>query len=73
MPNNSRNADTITFSLPPGTAQHVRRVATEEGHTMSEVLREAIRPYVSTWRNGKGRQRNRYRKVRSREQRNESG
>ena len=46
MPTKSRNTDTITFSLPPETAHHLRRVATEEQRAVSELLREAIRLYM---------------------------
>ena len=52
MPTKSRNTDTITFSLPPETAQRLRQVATEEQRTVSELLREAIRLYMEEreWR-----------------------
>ena len=52
MPTKSRNTDTITFSLPPETAQHMRQVAGEEQRTVSELLREAIRLYMEEreWR-----------------------
>ena len=47
-----RNTDTITFSLPPETAQELRRVVKEEQRTVSELLREAIRLYMEEreWR-----------------------
>ncbi len=47
-----RNTDTITFSLPPELAQHLRLVVKEEGRTVSELLREAIRLYMEEreWR-----------------------
>ena len=52
MPTKSRNTDTVTFSLPPETAQHLRQVAGEEQRTVSELLREAIRLYMEEreWR-----------------------
>ena len=52
MPTKSRNTDTITFSLPPETAQELRQVVKEEQRTVSELLREAIRLYMEEreWR-----------------------
>ena len=52
MPTKPRNTDTITFSLPPETAQQLRRVVKEEDRTVSELLREAIRLYMEEreWR-----------------------
>ena len=52
MPAKSRNTDTITFSLPPEMAQHLRQVVKEEARTVSERLREAIRLYMEEreWR-----------------------
>ena len=52
MPTTSRNTDTITFSLPPAMARHLREVATEEQRAVSELLREAIRLYMQEreWR-----------------------
>ena len=50
MPVKPRN--TITFSLPPEMAQQLRQVVKEEGRTVSELLREAIRLYMEEreWR-----------------------
>ena len=45
-PKLSRNTETITFSLPPEMAQHLRQVVKEEDRTVSELLREAIRLYM---------------------------
>ena len=45
-PKLSRNTETITFSLPPEMAQHLRQVVKEEDRTVSELLREAIRLYT---------------------------
>ena len=36
----------ITFSMPPEMADQVQQVLKEEGRTMSEFLREAIRLYM---------------------------
>ena len=47
-----RKSRTITFSLPPEMAEQVREVMREEGRTMSELLREALRIYMEQreWR-----------------------
>ena len=52
VPAKPRNTDTITFSLPPEMAQHLRQVVREEERTVSELLREAIRLYMEEreWR-----------------------
>lgn len=64
MPTTSRNTDTITFSLPPETAQRLRQVAKEEQRAVSELLREAIRLYMEEreWRIRERRERRRSRK-----------
>ena len=51
-PKLSRNTETITFSLPPEMAQHLREVVKQEERTVSELLREAIRLYMEEreWR-----------------------
>ena len=36
----------ITFSMPPELAEQVQQVLKEEGRSMSEFLREAIRLYM---------------------------
>ncbi len=41
-----RNTRTITFSLPPAMAVRVQEVMREEGRTMSELIREALRNYM---------------------------
>ena len=46
MPATPRNTKTITFSLPPEMAQQVQGVMKEEGRTMSELIREALRNYM---------------------------
>ena len=47
-----RISKTITFSLPPKMAEQVRQVMHEEGRTMSELVREALRLYMEEreWR-----------------------
>ena len=42
----NRNTKTITFSLPPEMAGQVQGVMREEGRTMSELVREALRNYM---------------------------
>ena len=42
----NRNTKTITFSLPPEMAERVQDVMHEEGRTMSELIREALRNYM---------------------------
>ena len=37
----------ITFSMPPEMAEQVQQVLKEEGRSMSEFLREAIRLYMA--------------------------
>ena len=41
-----RKSKVITFSLPPQMAEQVRQVMQEEGRTMSELIREALRLYM---------------------------
>ena len=36
----------ITFSMPPKMAEQVRQVMEDEGRTMSELIREALRQYM---------------------------
>lgn len=42
----NRNTETITFSLPPDNSGQVQDVIRDEGRTMSELIREALRNYV---------------------------
>ena len=42
----NRNTKTITFSLPPEMAEQVQDVMRDEGRTMSELVREALRNYM---------------------------
>ena len=46
VPTTPRNTKTITFSLPPEMAEQVQDVMREEGRTMSELIREALRNYM---------------------------
>ena len=41
-----RNRKVITFSMPPEMAEQLQQVVKEDGRTMSEFLREAIRSYM---------------------------
>ncbi len=54
-----RKSKVITFSMPPEMAEQVQRVVDEEGRTMSEFLREAIRLYMDEreWMRRERRQR----------------
>ena len=42
----TRKTKTITFSLLPEMAEQVQEVMRQEGRTMSELIREALRNYV---------------------------
>lgn len=48
----ARTTKTITFSLPPELAEQVETAKREEGRTMSELVREALRRYLDDreWR-----------------------
>ena len=48
----NRNTKTTTFSLPPEMAEQVQDVMREEGRTMSDLVREALRLYMEEreWR-----------------------
>ena len=54
-----RKSKVITFSMPPELAEQVQQVLKEEGPTMSDFLREAIRLYMDEreWLRGERRQR----------------
>ena len=41
-----RKSKVIAFSMPPEMAEQVQQVVEEEGRTMSEFLRDAIRLYM---------------------------
>ena len=45
MPN-PRKSKVISFSMPPEMAEQVQQVVEEDGRTVSEFLREAIRLYM---------------------------
>ena len=42
----SRKSKVISFSMPPEMAEQVQQVVEEDGRTVSEFLREAIRLYM---------------------------
>ena len=41
-----RKSKVISFSMPPEMAEQVQQVVEEDGRTVSEFLREAIRLYM---------------------------
>ena len=41
-----RKSRVISFSMPPEMAEQVQQVVEEDGRTVSEFLREAIRLYM---------------------------
>ena len=43
-----RTARVISLSLPPDMEKEVQKIAKEEHRTISELLREAFRQYLST-------------------------
>jgi metal-responsive CopG/Arc/MetJ family transcriptional regulator len=43
-----RTARVISLSLPPDMEKEVQRIAKEEHRTISELLREAFRQYLSS-------------------------
>ena len=47
-----RKSRVITFSMPPEMDEQVRQLMQEEGRTMSELIREALRLYMNDreWR-----------------------
>ena len=66
-----RKSKVITFSLPPEMAEQVQQVVKEEGRTVSELLREAIRLYMDEreWRRRERLERRRSRQTRQEETR----
>ena len=44
----------ITFSMPPKMAEQFRQVMEDEGRTMRELIREAIRQYMDARAGGGG-------------------
>ena len=63
MPPQSRNTDTITFSLPPEMEAQVRRVMKEDDLSVSELLRQGIRLFMEEreWRRRERLERLRFR------------
>ena len=48
----ARTTKIVTFSIPPAMEEQLRRVAEEDGRTVSELLREGFRLYLEDreWR-----------------------
>ena len=67
-----RKSKVITFSMPPEMAEQVQQVVEEEGRTMSEFLREAIRLYMDE-REWLGRERRQRAEARRAEQQEAQG
>ena len=62
-----RKSKVITFSMQPEMAEEVQRIVREEGRTMSELIREALRLYMDEreWLRRERRQRAEARNSRS--------
>ena len=62
-----RKSKVISFSMPPEMAEHVQQVVDEEGRTVSEFLRDAIRLYMDEreWLRQERRQRAKARRGRN--------
>ena len=62
-----RKSKVISFSMPPEMAEQVQQVVDEEGRTVSEFLRDAIRLYMDEreWLRQERRQRAKARRGRS--------
>ena len=62
-----RKSKVITFSMPPEMAEEVQRIVREEGRTMSELIREALRLYMDEreWLRQERRQRAKARRGRN--------
>ena len=62
-----RKSKVITFSMQPEMAEQVRQLMQEEGRTMSELIREALRLYMDEreWLRRERRQRAEARKNQS--------
>ena len=60
-----RNRKTVTFSMPPGMEQQLRRVVEEEDRSISQIMREAFRLYLEEreWRIQERMQRRRSRQA----------
>ena len=62
-----RKSKVISFSMPPEMAEQVQHVVDEEGRTVSEFLRDAIRLYMDEreWLRQERRQRAKARRGRN--------
>ncbi len=62
-----RKSKVISFSMPPEMAEQVQQVVDEEGRTVSEFLRDAIRLYMDEreWLRQERRQRAKTRRGRN--------
>ena len=62
-----RKSKVISFSMPPEMAEQVQQVVDEEGRTVSEFLRDAIRLYMDEreWLRRERRQRAKARRGRN--------
>ena len=62
-----RKSKVISFSMPPEMAEQVQQVVDEEGRTVSEFLRDAIRLYMDEreWLGQERRQRAKARRGRN--------
>ena len=62
-----RKSKVITFSMQPEMAEQARQLMQEEGRTMSELIREALRLYMDEreWLRRERRQRAETRRNRS--------
>ena len=62
-----RKSKVISFSMPPEMAEQVQQVVDEEGRTVSEFLRDAIRLYMDEreWLRQERRQRAKARRGRN--------
>ena len=62
-----RRSKVISFSMPPEMAEQVQQVVDEEGRTVSEFLRDAIRLYMDEreWLRQERRQRAKTRRGRN--------
>ena len=63
----ARKSKVISFSMPPEMAEQVQQVVDEEGRTVSEFLRDAIRLYMDEreWLRQERRQRAKARRGRN--------
>ena len=66
----SRISKTVTFSMPPEMAEEVQQAVAEEGRTLSEFVRDAVRLYMEE---RKWLRQERMRRRRSRQTRQKAG